>query len=591
MKRPSLSIWSKRTSALGTRLVRFGLSWWRAVRWPLLGFATLLTFAFGVVGFRDYFDGRNVDKSPLDLVYLSLQLFTLESGSVPEANPPWQLEVARLAAPTVSAVAVLAAVAVAFQDQLREWRLRRERGHVVVCGLGDSGARLVAGLLEAGHGVVGIDVDESNPAATSLRRQGAVTIFGDARHRAILERVRLDRAAYLVSTIGADDTNADVVLAASELVSRRRGSALVCLARVRDPDLCALLRAEELAAPSRPGSRLDFFNTDELGARLLLRAYPPFLSDEFGDSPNVMVVGLNRLGQSVVVELARQWRARPNADGNPVVVTVLDPQAVTTLNRLRSHYPHLDHAAKLVALETEIEPLDSGVLDGTSASAAYVCIDDDSASLQAAFAVHDRLNNPKPLVVAELDHARSLGRLIDGPSQVDRIRSFNVVDQTMAPSLLLGGTYEILARAIHDQYLANEQRRGSTTATNPSMVPWEQLPEGLKESNRDQAAHIGTKLAAIGKAIAPLTDWDAGEVVFAPDEVELMAKMEHERFVEDRLRSGWTPGPKDVEAKTTPFLIPWDELSEDVKDKDREAVRGMPSFLSRAGYEIVSSPT
>ncbi|MDH3300013.1 MAG: NAD-binding protein [Acidimicrobiia bacterium] len=590
MSRPPPTRSSKRTSSVGTRLVRFGLSWWQAVKWPLLGLATLVTFAFGVVGFREYFDGRNVDKSMLDLVYLSLQLFTLESGSVPEANPPWQLEVARLAAPTVSAVAVLAAVAVAFQDQLREWRLRRERGHVVVCGLGASGARLVAGLLEAGHRVVGIDVDEANRAATSLRRQGAVIVFGDARHRAVLERVRLDRAAYLISTIGADDTNADVVLGASEVVSRRQGPALVCLARVRDPDLCALLRAEELAAPSRPGSRLDFFNTDELGARLLLRAHPPFLSDQRGDDPNVMVVGLNRLGRSVVVELARQWRARPDADGN-LVVTVLDPQAVTTLNRLRSHYPHLDHAAKLVVVETEIEPLDSGVLVGTSASVAYVCIDDDSASLQAAFAIHDRLNNPKPLVVAELDHARSLGRLIDGPGHVDRIRSFNVVDQTMAPSLLLGGTYEILARAIHDEYLANERRRGNTPATNPSMVPWEQLPEGLKESSRDQAAHIGTKLAAIGKAIAPLTDLDASDVVFTPDEVEVMAKMEHERFIEDRLRSGWTPGPKDIEAKTTPFLIPWDELSEDVKDKDREAVRGMPTFLSRAGYQIVSSPT
>ena len=167
---------TNRTATVSKRLAHFALSWWRPMRWPLLAVATLVTFVLGFLGFRDYFDGQNVDKSTLDLVYLSLQLFTLESGSVPETSPPWPLELARLAA---SAAAIVAAVAVAFRDQIREWRLRRERGHIVVCGLGSSGARLVTGLLDAGYRVVGIDVDESNPVAASLRRRGAVVITGE----------------------------------------------------------------------------------------------------------------------------------------------------------------------------------------------------------------------------------------------------------------------------------------------------------------------------------------------------------------------------------------------------------------------------
>jgi len=99
-------------------------------------------FGLGYVGFRDYFIDVGVHMSTSDLVYLSLQLFTLESGSVPQTGASWQLEVARLAAPVASATALVAALAAAFQQRVEDWRLRRERDHVVVCGLGTRGPGL-----------------------------------------------------------------------------------------------------------------------------------------------------------------------------------------------------------------------------------------------------------------------------------------------------------------------------------------------------------------------------------------------------------------------------------------------------------------
>jgi hypothetical protein len=183
-----------------------------------------------------------------------------------------------------------------------------------------------------------------------------------------------------------------------------------------------------------------------------------------------------------------------------------------------------------------------------------------------------------------------MARLIDRPDNARHIRAFNLFDRTMRHDLLFGGTYEVLARVIHEEYVEEQRREGATPATNPSLVPWQKLPASLKESNRDQAAHIGTKLAAIGLGLAPLTDWDADKkTLFSDDEVELLAIMEHERWVEQRRVDGWTPGPKDVEAKQTPYLLPWDALSEEVREWDRQAVRGIPSFLARAGYQVISA--
>jgi hypothetical protein len=48
---------------------------------------------------------------------------------------------------------------------------------------------------------------------------------------------------------------------------------------------------------------------------------------------------------------------------------------------------------------------------------------------------------------------------------------------------------------------------------------------------------------------------------------------------------------RDNERKTSPYLVPWAELPEDVKEhQNRSAVRAIPELLADAGYEIVRVP-
>ena len=50
---------------------------------------------------------------------------------------------------------------------------------------------------------------------------------------------------------------------------------------------------------------------------------------------------------------------------------------------------------------------------------------------------------------------------------------------------------------------------------------------------------------------------------------------------------GWVYGEKkDVEKKISPYLVPWDELTDDVKEWDRQPVRELPKFLAKAKFEI-----
>ena len=66
--------------------------------------------------------------------------------------------------------------------------------------------------------------------------------------------------------------------------------------------------------------------------------------------------------------------------------------------------------------------------------------------------------------------------------------------------------------------------------------------------------------------------------------VELLAMFEHKEWVRERVSSGWLYGEtKNIEMKTSPYLVPYAELSEEIKDLDRDTIRNIPELLRRIG--------
>jgi len=147
---------------------------------------------------------------------------------------------------------------------------------------------------------------------------------------------------------------------------------------------------------------------------------------------------------------------------------------------------------------------------------------------------------------------------------------------------------ERLARAVHEEYVQSRLAEGGHASDDPSLGSWDRLPETLKASNRSQAEHIETKLHAIGCALVPIHGVEAAQFDFTDDEIEILARMEHDRWVEERLRSGWQYGSaRDVRTRRSPYLVPWEELSEKIRDLDRETVHRLPRHTARTGQQIV----
>ena len=559
-----------------------------------MGIVAVGALALGMFGFLRWADGVGQELGPLDAFYLSVQLFVLQSGAV-EGSVPWSLEVARLLAPVIAGYTAIAASALLFREQLAALRARRLEGHVVVCGLGRKGALLVRTLRDAGRRVAVVERDAANDLIAGARVSGALVFTGDARDLEVLRRARVDHATHVVAVTGDDGVNAEIAVRARSLVPEG-GHALTCVVHIVDPQLCMLLRMQEIGRGHDRPFRLEFFNVFEAGARELLLRHPPFAQ---GRPSRVVVVGLGKMGESLIMDAARTWRTLRGVANALARIVIVDRVARERVEALQLRIPKLLTAVELEALEMTIgsPEFERGAFlftaDGRpDVSAVYVCVDDDSLGLSAALALHRHLRGLDVAVVVRMAHDAGLASLLGGEGTGGEFHSlcaFGLLDRTCSADLLLSGMTETLARAMHEEYRRSRVGEAAEPARNPSLAPWEDLPETLKESNRDQAGHIGEKLTALGYDLAPLDGWEDPPFVFPPEEVEVLGEMEHQRWVDERRRGGWrsAPGDKDVERKTSPYLVPWDELPEAVKEDDRIFVRRLPAFLAEVGYRIV----
>jgi hypothetical protein len=557
----------------------------RILEWPIVWSLGGLALWAGYVGFARHFAAVGEPKGVLDLLHLTLQLFLLNSGDV-SPPVPWQLQLARLLA----------------QEQLQLIRIYLMRDHVVICGLGRKGLHLARALRSDGKSVVVIEKDAHNDALEECRRLGVAILIGDATDPQLLAEARSSRASRVVSLCRDDAVNAEVAVRVREQLvnSKRIGrSAVECVIHVVDPELCELMRDQEILFPQTDSFRVSFFNSFRIGAWTMLEKFSPLGSpgEETDHPPHLLIVGLGYLGESFLAEAARRWWYA-HGQRSRLRVTVVDQQARDRVDVLSLRYPRLPEACNVRAIEVDVRSPEfrrdaflSWSGDGKDVTSVFVCLDDESLALSTALALHERLLESSTPIVVRMGEDRGLSQLLQGEGGSGRYRNlsaFGLLDLTCTPDSVTSFTREMLARKIHKEYVKTREAQGDTPERNRNLVPWEELDEHYRESNRLQGEHIQVKLARVGCAAAHRRDWGAPLFEFRLDEIELLAKVEHDRFVEERLAQGWRygPPPRNESKKTNPTLVPWEQLSEADKDVDRETVRELPHFLAEVGFAV-----
>ena len=146
-----------------------------------------------------------------------------------------------------------------------------------------------------------------------------------------------------------------------------------------------------------------------------------------------------------------------------------------------------------------------------------------------------------------------------------------------------------IARTIHSRYLHDIKKQGHISPGGQGAMTreFDDLPPEIQHSNIDNASHIPTKLLSIGYRIRPVSKgFKPLTLHLDEEEIETMAKVEHLRWSWEKRLNGWTYGKvRDERFRTHPDLIPYSDLGEAEKAKDRELVKLIPAILRDINYE------
>ncbi|HEX6403535.1 MAG TPA: NAD-binding protein [Pseudonocardiaceae bacterium] len=557
-------------------------------RGQVAGIAALAVLALAVVGYGE----QNPQLSMSDRLYAGVQLF-LMSGDVNKPPTPLPLEIARWLAPLTVSYIAFRTISALFLRQYTQARIRIFfRHHVIICGLGQIGLRFATGFHQRGDRVVVIDQTPPAAAVEKCRELGIPVLTGDATAWNTLSQAEVRRARYLIAVCGQDVVNAEVALALM-MSSTRRQRRIDSLIQLTDERLCQLVTQEAFAGTAPGPIVCEFFNVYHAGPAALFDTHADLVIAQEGSPPHLVILGAGRFVIALFIEAARRWRLNRQQPTARIRITLVTPDAGTQAAALSARYPALATTCELKAYPIDpsnpegppLLPPDTDQAD--QPTGALVCLDEDAATFRATLLIRRLLPEEYPVIACTTGRS-SLADLLDRSmsGMLTNVKGFSLLDRVCRPEVLLNGRKESLAQAIHADYVRRRIKDGANP-NDPALAVWEALPESLRASNRAQAADLGEKLRVIGCELIPRIDWDAPPLPFTQSEVEYLAVLEHQRWQAERRQNGWHQAPfRDPFRKLSPYLVPWENLPEEIKDLDRDAIRVLPTFLARAGFAI-----
>jgi hypothetical protein len=210
---------------------------------------------------------------------------------------------------------------------------------------------------------------------------------------------------------------------------------------------------------------------------------------------------------------------------------------------------------------------------------AVHCIGDDAGEAEALALRWEEvllaLHQPVPPIVAYAGQDHPLGT-----TGMIRVAS----SQNLAEARESAHLMDRRARAVHQQYLDGvKTARGEAFGSAPAEVEWERLPESFQDDNRNVADQMDYALASVFMMAEP----GEGGATLDRDETEVLSGIAHARWMAAKGIAGWKPGPaRDDRKMIHPDMIPYVELDEPAKQKDRDVVDSIADMAALSGETL-----
>lgn len=602
--------------------------------WTLVGLLATLAFVLGCIGNWKImtFAAEGGQHTVWDVVYATLQLYIFE-GNAESAGWPAELQVARALAPLV--VLYTAAVAVwrhVSQEAALYGLLFRKRRFVLVCGIGETGFRIARDYcLNTRYRVVVIDLDPMNPLAAELENYGAIAVTDNAMDPLVLRKCQAIYAREIFLCTSDDKANiavakqverlsrelaegeakrleARVARDARTLAGEPPHLGLRCFLCVDAPDIYEVFSTHSFFESNSSRFAIRLFNRRETIARNVFDVcapdlyYRPLSSDD--EPMHILFVGFEALIRELILQTA--LTAHYTDFRLPRVTVLCEPDRQVQAGRFLHRFPHLHETLDITFVYedpmTISEQRWQSMQTAARFSVCYVALARDVEAILSARRLNRlrRLGGWRPLnFVVCLNQQNFLAEIIDDdflPITRDKsllpehapIEYYETLDETICIDVVVNEVLDTLARTLHNAYLRSQTAQGLDADSNASIIHWSELPLHKKKANQNAAAHLGVKLRIAG-CVAYGSSAASPEIDFPPQEgmLELLAQLEHRRWMADKYLAGYSYGPvRDEDRMLHPDLVPWEALSEADKEKDRENIRQIPNLLRLQGQKV-----
>lgn len=513
----------------------------------VLGLVALVVGAFG-------FHQVSSETSFTTCLYQAAQLFALNSGAI-QGPVPWMLEAARWLAPIATFGAIMIAIQNLFQSFFTTIKVNFFRGHTIICGAGERGFSIATRMHRKGDKVVVIDAKKDNPNLSHLSFMGIPFFVGDGLDEAVLARAGKIHAERIIGISGSDETNLKI---AGNLAGRFRGEILIA---VEKPELRTLFR-DQIG-----------FGRDKKSVRVLGFHFRAAKKLFFEIAKNLCVqTGKVREGAHVYCEVkgdyledflrAATLMLQISGEIRPKISIYSFTPGFKQQFLLR--YP----LASLVADLIWLEDCPTRSARPSRFDAAVFCLGEDMLSLERADLFNILSLCPRQHIYAALEKSSNATFLSKtGFGSANSFQIVDLVDFSFGDDDPLDDHVEQQARCLHQDYVQKEISKDPSWARLP--LDWSYLDEGYRESNRLQAAHLQIKRLT----------WDS----FPREEkdfcLDKLARAEHLRWMADKVMHGWrwsgsmSPSSRDDRKRIHHLLVPFESLSEEEKNKDRDPIR------------------
>jgi hypothetical protein len=421
---------------------------------------------------------------------------------------------------------------------------------------------------------------------------------------------------------------------------------VTCVVEVSQPGvLHALRRHNAHRSSNHEKLRLSLMNRHELMACAMIREW--LVGHDSPPPTKILIVGIGRegrLAEALIVRAAKD-RFIERTEGipdlmEPLAIDVIDNGADEWVKCVTGRHTHLSGICGVRGfnLSGSQWPMTNdsertgwcGVAEECY-DAVMICLPDEGHAIMQALQIQKLVSSSTPIVVrvrseqlgfAKLLHRQPKHQFGEGTN----IRVAGMQDRAMGVALSMNPMIEMMAQIIHQDYLAtSERKRQEAIRTNDlaakekvetkaAFKSWTRLHWEYHMLNRLAAERLVKHLVVRGPdgtAIrryrhhyspdAPITPL----LMFPPaspkedrenDEINLLAKSEHDLWMESLVRRGWRIGHRldennrkisDPDRKLHPDLKPWEDLDEGTQDYDRSIIRRLPYVFAKADEQLV----